>query len=491
MQVNQSCCTGCGYCALICPYDAIVSDGWAYVHPDRCTDCNICLAACPNNCLLPVVPPRPRQADWGSDYDVVIVGAGLGGLMAAAALAQTNQRVAVFEQLGFPGGRYTEIRHHGYRVTTGAWTPLGPKSHIGRFLADVGADVRWITLRDKAVEGKTPELFHIYFADGRRYRSFQEMLDPQELRRYLRALARGRRPGADQISIRDHLLEFGASQDLLAAVDANVATASGLHADRVPASEYVQIVRDTQAAGDSFGFPAGGPQTLIRALVQVVRRHGGRVVTQARVARILVESGRTVGVEMANGAQVQARQVIHNGGPRQFLQLVGQENLPTDYVERLQGLERVDCGALIVATREPLFEGTPMLLTPGCQQVVGIFSPTFFDPRVAPPNRHLVDVFFPLESEDRRAELKKVSGDLLRLFPQLDDVLEWCLPMLFTGAWTGTESGQIIGQVGEGRLLPATPIENLYLVGMDVQGSGVAGDVVPLGVRRLLERIGE
>jgi hypothetical protein len=73
------------------------------------------------------------------------------------------------------------------------------------------------------------------------------------------------------------------------------------------------------------------------------------------------------------------------------------------------------------------------------------------------------------------------------LFPHFDQVLEWSVPMFFTGSWPGTESGQTFGQTGPQRLDPATPIENCFLVGMDVKGSGVAGDLIPLGVRQVLE----
>ncbi|MCB0227114.1 MAG: hypothetical protein KDI02_25680, partial [Anaerolineae bacterium] len=70
-----------------------------------------------------------------------------------------------------------------------------------------------------------------------------------------------------------------------------------------------------------------------------------------------------------------------------------------------------------------------------------------------------------------------------------DDVLEWSVPMFFTGSWPGAESGQTFGQTGSNRLDPVTPIENCFLVGMDVKGSGVAGDLIPLGVRQVLGRI--
>ena len=81
-------------------------------------------------------------------------------------------------------------------------------------------------------------------------------------------------------------------------------------------------------------------------------------------------------------------------------------------------------------------------------------------------------------------------ADLRDLFPNFDAVVECTVPMFFTGAWPGTESGQTFGQTGDSRLDPVTPIENCFLVGMDVKGSGVAGDLIPLGVRRVLEYLG-
>jgi len=147
----------------------------------------------------------------------------------------------------------------------------------------------------------------------------------------------------------------------------------------------------------------------------------------------------------------------------------------------------VECAAIICSTGEPLFHDAPILLTPGCQRVVGIFSPTLLDPTVSREGLHLYDVFFSVHGADQRAELRKALGDMGTRCTGFDETLVWHLPMFFTASWPGTESSQTFGQLGDRRLESATPVRRLYLVGMDVQGSGTAGDVIPVGVQRLLE----
>jgi hypothetical protein len=195
------------------------------------------------------------------------------------------------------------------------------------------------------------------------------------------------------------------------------------------------------------------------------------------------------GIELEGGRQVLADVVLHNGGPGRLVELAGAQNLPADYLGRLRGLKGVDCAALFCATRRPLFEDAPILMTPGCRRVVGVFAPTRLDPGLSREGHYLYDVFFPVYGGDRTAELHLALEDMRALFPDFDEVLAWYVPMFFTGAWPGTESGQTFGQTGENRLDPTTPIPGLYMVGMDVKGSGVAGDLIPVGVRRLLDAL--
>ena len=72
-----------------------------------------------------------------SDWDVIVIGAGLGGLLAAAILARRGRRVLVLERETQVGGRLRSYDVDGYVIDAGAY--LWPNLHLDRALAAAGA----------------------------------------------------------------------------------------------------------------------------------------------------------------------------------------------------------------------------------------------------------------------------------------------------------------------------------------------------------------
>lgn len=84
-------------------------------------------------------PPAER-------YDAVVIGAGLGGLLAGCLLARAGRRVLLLEQHYMVGGYCSTFRRAGYTfdAATHFYPALGnEESRIGRILLDLGVGVEW------------------------------------------------------------------------------------------------------------------------------------------------------------------------------------------------------------------------------------------------------------------------------------------------------------------------------------------------------------
>ena len=62
-------------------------------------------------------------------YDVLVVGAGMGGLSVAALLSHAGYKTLVVEKLCPIGGRCSTIEYKGYKLTTGAIELVAREHH--------------------------------------------------------------------------------------------------------------------------------------------------------------------------------------------------------------------------------------------------------------------------------------------------------------------------------------------------------------------------
>ncbi len=140
VTINPKVCDLCGACVSICPVDAIALRTGAIGVMENCTECDICIPACPVEAISqgprgPEPVPVPKGGPVVKmESDVVVVGAGPGGSMAAHGAASRGANVLVLERLpeiGWPvrcaeGVSRVELEKH--MLADPAWVSAHVKS---------------------------------------------------------------------------------------------------------------------------------------------------------------------------------------------------------------------------------------------------------------------------------------------------------------------------------------------------------------------------
>ena len=321
-----------------------------------------------------------------AQWDVVIVGGGHNGLVAAAYLARHGLRAVVCERRDVIGGaavsehpfgpdytvtslsyvvsllpadlvRDLRLDRHGYHVY-----PQGPyfaPRADGRFLrlpADPGerhAEIAKFSARDAdsypaydarlarlaAVLG--PLLTQIPPKLGSRRPA--DLIGQGLLLRHLRAVDTRLAVDLTRLltgSIADLLDQYFSSDALRGVL--SVSGVIGMWAGpRSPGTGYVTLhhhIGDTAGQAGAWGFPRGGMGAVTAALAAAARSFGAEIRAGAEVASITADSGRVTGVDLASGEHLAAGTVITTAHPAiSFLRLVDPALLPEDFVADIRG----------------------------------------------------------------------------------------------------------------------------------------------------------
>ena len=99
--VNSYRCSYCGGCVSVCPVDALTLAETRLIVSEECIECGNCVLACPMGALQSqdaghTLQQSPRQMQ--REYDLVIVGAGPGGAIAAREAAKAGLSVLLLEK---------------------------------------------------------------------------------------------------------------------------------------------------------------------------------------------------------------------------------------------------------------------------------------------------------------------------------------------------------------------------------------------------------
>ena len=121
-----------------------------------------------------------------------------------------------------------------------------------------------------------------------------------------------------------------------------------------PGSAYVLLhhyMGSIDGAVGAWGFARGGMGAVTQALAASLQASGGSVRSAAPVEEILVRDGRAIGVRLAGGEEIRARTVVSNMDVRRtFLDTVAPRHLPPEFLQQVRRFKmRGSSGKLNIA----------------------------------------------------------------------------------------------------------------------------------------------
>jgi phytoene dehydrogenase-like protein len=386
-----------------------------------------------------------------ADFDAIVVGSGVNSLACAALLARADWRVCVLERNDWFGGaiKTEELTEPGFlHDVFSAWHPLwvGGAAHaeLGDELAARGLEYLNTDLPTATAFPDGRAAFLLRTAEGNEVELGPEW--PEVLERFFpvadlafgvlgtelwsgaglalaaKAMRRLGRAGALAFlgealqSSRDWLKTTFASERAHGLL-APWVLHTGLGPDQAASGFMTQVIAVAVQEG-GMPVPRGGGAKLAEALVQLIRDHGGVCETDRDVERVLVRSGRAVGVRLTDGETIEAeRAVVASVTPTQLYErLLADADVPAPVADGARRFRygRSEMQIHYALSEPPGWEGDDRLggtaivhLTPGLDGVsravneaergllpveatVVVGQPLTLDPSRAPEGRDLL-----------------------------------------------------------------------------------------------------
>lgn len=452
--------------------------------------------------------------------EVVVIGSGIGG-SAIGALLSTKKgfRVSLFEKNKLIGGRYASYERDNFKMDVGCHIIANCENGtMGKVLKLIGEEVRWAYTRKPGpmffMKGewiKFPSEVHKLGLSEEDmqgvFRMYQDIsgLSEEELNRL------------DRVDMLTFLRRYIRNPDVEAIMGFLMGMYFVVPPDKTPVGEWIRCQQEMQKNRTS-GYPIGGTGSIPTAYTEFMKKKGNKVITEAKVERIIVEGGRVRGV-IVNGKRVGADIVISNADIKTtVLKLVGEEHYPRDFVEKVKSYyftpptfilkvavdRKVTDKKLVMYIGRTDFENLKREIESGIipEKAAFLMIPVIsnLDPSSVPEGKELIYAgwgctYDPEGKNDWKKWEEAIMKVLLEVFPEIEGHIMWketaspqFIDALFNEAGNPIGVAQSIDQIGENRPPIVDPhISGLYHCSADTGLHGIGGELAADSALRLFE----
>ncbi len=350
-------------------------------------------------------------------FDVVVIGAGAGGLFTAARLAHRGYRTLVVERLDKVGGRASTDDIDGFKVNNGAIV-IEVGGITQQTCEEVGApfEIR---------EPSPPILYRIGGKDvdvtGGGWGFLLGKLTRQGAK-LVKGIGAARSDSGlpeDETTTAEWVSKYTKNEGVHGIFRNMCASVFAVGSEDLPARVFLTYFT-RKSAFKRFGFHPEGTIGLWRALANVVTSHGGEIWLSSDVTTIFVDGRTVTGVRVErDGAtmDVAAAIVVSDVGPAATISLIGADDVPDDYRELVKRGDRPTAMISVnFASRERLVDVPGMLSFAKSRRLAYVANFTDVCPEMAPAGWNLyVGTAVPKPSVgdfDEKAETDLLLQDL-------------------------------------------------------------------------------
>ncbi len=445
-----------------------------------------------------------NKSEIKSKYDVIVLGAGIAGLICGTFLAKQGKKVLIIEQHSIPGGYCTSFKRKGFIFDAavhhiggcGKWSVVGrclkeldinikflhldPMDSINfpSFSVDIPAEIDdYVDLLKKRFPSESEKLSLFFKEFIGLYRATFSTERHKMLIKY------------QDLTYKEMLDSFFTDEQLKMVLSAQWGYI-GSAPHEVSAIGMCQML--VNYLKDGAYFPVGGTQNFADAITQKFIDYGGHIMLSSRIEKLLTENNITKGVTTEKGDKIAADIFVSNIDPRQtFFCLMEGGAVDDAYLRKIETMkESVSFFLLYLGLDNQIdlkslkrgFYHTSNSTSFSDNDWFYISVPTDVDSSLAPDNKQIISVVASLRDsyddikdwDTFKDKMKKNTISYLENFvPNIQDhieVIDAATPKTLH-RYTNNSKGAAYGwavtvdQTWSKRLQHTTPFKNLFLAG--------------------------